>query len=382
MCLLPGLQMLFSFSREEPLHGVEEPEKSVLPEFSLDAIRSDRFQKGVESWFSHNLGYRPTLVRTDNQINYSVFNEISASYASPLVVGKSNALFEKLYIDSYAGRWFVPDKVLERSARKLEDLQNGLKERGIGFLLLITPSKASIYPELIPDAYREPDFDYEKASNYHRFIPMLNRHRINVLDGHATLEQMKSAQATPLFAKGGTHWTENTACIVSKQMFAQLQEITGKPQPSVQCDPTEIRPIPDPFDRDLADLSNVLDPSPFYEQLPYPVAAPGFAAQSGQSRPKMLFIGGSFLWSVFHYLDEQQTYETRDMFYYFSRRFHYPGDHVEPINKGKLDWENDVFRNDIIVLEVNESSIHQLGSGFIAPALKALGKDSKNGKTR
>jgi hypothetical protein len=377
---LPGLQMIFGFSKEEPLHGVEQTIGDSFPKFSLSSFFAEDFQKSVNTWFNGNLGYRPDLIRSDNQLNFSVFGEISSNYASPLVLGRRNTLFEKLYIDSYSGRWYLREKALERVVKKLAELHRLLKARGIVFTVLITPSKAAIYPEDIPRKYRNRNFDYETQSNYHRFIPLLEKYHVPYVDGHRLAAAFKVQSSFPVFAKGGTHWTEYTACKVSQVLLEQISRRGNKQLPLLRCEPIEMKSIPEPFDRDLADLCNLWNALPLYETLPYPLPSASASATSPADQPaavfhpQMLFVGGSFLWSVFHYLDAQNIYSSRDMWYYYSRQFHFPGDEIQPLDKGHIDWEQRVFGKDVVVLEVNESSIHQIGSGFISDALTALRK--------
>lgn len=369
---LPGTQLLFGYSKEEKLHGVEENVATAAPRLHPEAFFAERFQRALEKWWDENIGFRGHLVRTDNQLNFDLFGEISASYASPLVVGLRNSLFEKLYIEHENGMGYVPEKRLQNLARRLIRVQELLKAKGIDFLLLISPSKASIYREDIPARYL--DADAKKIpSNYERLLPMLYSAGVNLVDGRALLEKWKSESAVPVFPKGGTHWTQYTACRISAEVVKKLSSLSGEALVEPPCAPLETKSIPDPFDRDLADLANLWDPTPIYEQLTYPVL-PEMERRPplDSTRPHMLFIGGSFLWSLFLYLDAYQVYSERDMFYYYNRRFHFPGDLVSDIARKDLDWANDILKHKYIVVEVNEITMHTLGSGFLEDALGVL----------
>ncbi len=370
LCSLPGLQMAFHISKIEKLHGVEASAADPAPAFSWAEVLGEQYQGKLEEWLGRNIGYRGQLVRTDNQINYSVFGQISSNYASPLVLGKNNTLFEKLYIDAINGKGMVGDNDLRQSAKKLALLQRLLGERGITFLLLISPAKTTVEMESIPPRYLHPARPAEEKSNYNRLLPMLKEANIRMLDSRELLLRWKREAPRSLFARGGTHWNMETSCRVTGEMLEMLSKASGKPIPRVPCEPVETRDVPDPFDRDLADLCNLWNAAPFYESLPYPVAPAELPAYD-PSRPRMLFIGGSFLWSMFHYLDLFQIYSHRDMYYYFSRRFRFPSREEVPIDKRNFNWD-EVFSNEYIVLEVNEANIRNIGSGFIEAALRAL----------
>jgi len=371
---LPGAQTIWRFAKEEKLHGVEEEVLEAAPAPSRSAFLSEQYQRSFESWLSRNIGFRAYFVRTDNQINFSLFHEISSNYASPLVLGKDNVLFEKLYIDALNGDGYVSDKNLRRITRRVRRLQELLEKRGVTLLIFLTPSKAGIYPEKIPPQYLSPDRPPDEQSNYARLASMLKESDVNLLDARALLQEWKNTAEQPLFARGGTHWTQLTACRVSESLMDRLRPLAPE-IPALRCTPLESRSVPDPFDRDLADLCNLRDSSPLYETLLYPAVEPNLS-DPPPGRPKMLFVGGSFLWSVFFYLDAFQVYSERDMFYYYSRRFHYPGNIVTPINRKELNWDDDVFGHQFIVIEVNEANIQNLGSGFVEDALSKLKESS------
>ena len=367
---LPGAQYLFRFAKEEKLHGVEEETVEAPPSPTKASFLSEEYQRTYESWLSRNIGFRGYFVRTDNEINFRLFHEISSNYASPLVLGKNNTLYEKLYIDALNGAGVTSDKNLRRIVRRVRRLQGLLEKRGITLLVFLTPSKAGIYPENIPERYLLADRPTDEESNYTRLASMLRSAGVRTLDSRKLLRTWKKDAAQPLFARGGTHWTQLTACRVTEALMNDFRPIAPA-IPPIRCEPLESRALPDPFDRDLADLCNLRDSAPLYETLLYPAVEPNLSAPPAD-RPKMLFVGGSFLWSVFFYLDAFQAYSERDMFYYYSRRFHYPENIVTPIDRKKLDWEHDVLQNQFIVIEVNEANVQSLGSGFVEDALNTL----------
>lgn len=141
---------------EPALHGVVEPIPK--PALSLESWWDGRFQRqvqgsgGAEGWIDRHVGLRPVWIKTDNQINFSLFREIPR-HAGPqdITLGKNNWLYEEDYVTSFIGREIAPDKQLRQYASDLRQLQDELKRRGITMLLVISPSKAIHYPEYLPD---------------------------------------------------------------------------------------------------------------------------------------------------------------------------------------------------------------------------------------
>ena len=77
LLLLPTAQMTFKPFRLVPLNGAEiRPER---PAFSWHSFISGEFQKQFDDWFSTVLGFRGHLVRSDNQLNFSLFRELSSA---------------------------------------------------------------------------------------------------------------------------------------------------------------------------------------------------------------------------------------------------------------------------------------------------------------
>jgi hypothetical protein len=138
----------------------------------------------------------------------------------------------------------------------------------------------------------------------------------------------------------------------------------------VTCEPIRVDQTASGADRDLADLLNL----PSVDSLiagPTPHPTCGREVPPGAARPRVLFVGDSFLWTRTSIMDAQQVYLSRDVYYYFSRNFRWPEATVEDIDPEALDWDADVLTRDVVIVEVNEISLHQAGYGFVEAALRA-----------
>ena len=158
------LGKVFGIVSESGVSGMEVKER--FPRLSLGSLWKGACQEGLERWLAARLCLRVTLVRIDNQINYSLFDEISSKANTKVILGVNKWLFEKAYVDSFNNLDAVPSSVLEGKIQSLKKLQIALKEKGIPFLFAITPSKASIYPEYINPKYLIAN-KQEKDSNYY-----------------------------------------------------------------------------------------------------------------------------------------------------------------------------------------------------------------------
>lgn len=368
--LLPAAQMRYGLIEEERLHGVEASVPTVQPSFSWRDFKTEQFQRQFDSWFQEHLGFRGYLIRTDNQLNLSLFSEMSSTYGSPLVLGRESNLFERIYIDDFNQAYRIGEAKVRFLARRIAQARKLLSERGIPLLILLSPSKATVYQEDIPPRYIATDVD-RSTRNYHQLVDELTRAEVPFFDGLAFVLDLKGKSTHRIFPKSGTHWSQHTSCLVVAILAERLSSLIGRQLPQAVCNPPEFRSIPDPFDRDLADLSNIWNVSRFYTPLPYPPARSS-GTESTLHRPNLIFIGGSFLWTIFESFEKNEIYRERTMLYYFKRAFHYPSGRSEPISAKRFDWKERLRGVDAVVLEINEANIHQAGGGSVGDIIRDL----------
>ncbi len=332
------------------LGGIEN--RAPLPRPTLSTWMDGSFQTGFEQWVDQNNGLRRFLVKTANQINYSVFSEVTYKTSSELILGKDRVLYQGSYIDSYNGLDLLPNEGLDAFARDLRRLQDRLSARGVAFLFLLTPSKASVEAQYIPDSllWRQAD----SRTNYQKFLPFLERRGVHYLDGHVAVMSLKENQGFPVFPKGGTHWNYYASLRVTQALISRLESLLGKPLAHLVI--TNIRWDIKPFgtDGDLLKLANLWKPSPFYSMNPCPEVRA--EAPPNAFRPNILFVGGSFTEHPAQWLRDHHVVADPTSFDFYYK---------DPIQ----DLEREVYRRDAVILETNESMIPRRGFGFVETVL-------------
>jgi len=373
--VLPGAQMVFGFVEEEKLVGaVEEVER---PGFDVVAWHDGRFQKQAQDWFAQKFGFRGHLVKTDNQISFSVFREINNNARSQVVLGKDRYLYEKGYIDNLNNRDDVPLSVLEERAQQVKKLQSKLEERGIDFLLLLAPSKATVHPEFVPEKYIL-EHRKDQPTNYEKLVPVLQKHDVEYIDAHEYFVSRKNATSPSFFARGGTHWNYYGLCEFAGAFTQKLDDISGKSHTQVTCSNTKLKNELYGADKDLAHLINLWDKNAIVGPTPYSVVSS--TVSTGVYQPEILFVGDSFLWTLTGMFREQEVYVDQEMYYYFNTAHVYEGNKeilVESIDRENWDFEERVFSKDLIIIEVSETGVNDIGFGFVEKALDALESQEK-----
>lgn len=368
---LPLCQMVFHVFPDVSLKGVVVEQKR--PTFHWANWWNGSFQSAVDQWFNARFGFRGALVKTENQFNFSVFRQIPDGGNVHIVLGKDNTLFERGYIESYLGYDTVPTTTLEQEVASLRELQAQLKKRGVPFVLVISPNKATMYPELLPDAYQKQKA-FAGPTNYGRIKPLLAAAGIVVVDGHELLQEQQAKTDVMLFPRGGTHWTYYGACLVSQKIIETVEAQGKQPLTHISCDPPIIDERPMGTDKDLSELINIWTEADTYGPTPHPKLQAETTPRT--YRPHVVMVGDSFSWALTNTFERLTVYETRDLYYYYSRRSQYPSGTFDYFDKATFDWDKEIFSKDVVIIEANEASMHEIGFGFIPDALRALRNSS------
>ena len=359
---LPGLFRLSGIQSGLVLKGVTRPNKEV--ELCHDSFHDQSYQKSVEQNFLRKSGLRPYLVKTDNQINFSLFRQLSNSYGFKAVLGRNNHLIERAYLASASKLGSKSEEKLEQKVKRLKSFQEALSSKGVEFLLLISPSKPGLYPEVVPAEFRVEGED--RQSSYERFLPLLERYGVNHFDTRAFLEGKKDESEHAFFSPSGTHWNALGACLVTSELISRISTMIGKALKQIDCRPVGMRAKPLPIDQDLSDLANLWRPDVLLE--PVPQVANRTIASGNEFRPNVLFVGTSFMWALLRYFDFHHTFAKRNLYYYFKRDYKYPQMSNHPIARDKISWRH-IAKRDIVIFEVNEAFVNRVGYGFMKVVL-------------
>ncbi len=343
--------------------------KKPIAAFTPSAFFNGTFQDTVEAWLKQHVGFRGFLIKLDNQINYSLFNEFSRNHPRRLILGKKLQLFEEPYIDLYNRVSVADHDALEKKVASLKLLQKSLKRRNITLMLIVTPSKTTIYPEYIPDRMVMTR-NLDRKDSYQTLLPLLERHGINFIDGRKMFLELKREGERQLFPSSGTHWSLYGGYLFTARMITEMERMSGRRLARIASRGTVVSSEPIDLDKDIARLANVLFTRALFTEYLYPETRTD--APRGSWRPGVLIIGSSFCWNILHYLGAHGVFRPLDFYYYFNTAYSYPEKTRRPIDRERVDWRGKVLSRDFIILEVNEVAIGEMGYDFIETALRNL----------
>ena len=341
----------FDWIANRTLSGVST--KKERPPLNVTSWLNGDLQKGVNVLISEHFAGRELLIRGYNQLLFSAFDK---SYMSKeeIIDGKGEDLFQSWYVQVY-GHDVEPIQQAEAEALvvMMKDLTKRLKELGSCFVFVITPSKASVYPEDIPDrCLTKLSRTSRWQSNYDILVPLLKKYKIPYVDGRQMTLEHKDTIPVRAFAKTGTHWTRAVAFFSTAALLQTIAREGGRETPelteSTQC----IDGQPDDKDDDLFRLLNLME-KPNQRYL-HPV----FKIADNWPRRKgvLTFVGGSFVGQIESDLEAAKIFESINHYFYFRDiKYLYPGGVGYPVDENGIPWKADFWNAVAVVLEANEA---------------------------
>lgn len=356
MMIFPLLQSRFGLIGEKPLTGAYSTiTKPDLKRFTRPAWLSGIFQEEFNNQTENHIGFRNSLVRINNQLDYTLFRQANAE---GVIAGKNGELFEEDYIREAKGLFFIGDETWKKKATRLKAVQDTLSALGKTLVVIIEPGKATYYPELSPRKYRNIQSD-GKFSNYGQMLGHFTREGINVLDLDAFFRIKKNENPYPLFLKGGTHWSYYGAALAADTVLAYLSGLSSKSIPDMRIEGTKTLDTIRHPDYDIGLAMNLIFPIRQKEPV-YPVFS--FSETNNSAKADALIVGDSF---YFNWLNDQITpsaFGNCDFWYYNKNITRC--DYVQDGVASDKNFRDEVLKRDIIMIMITGRFHHAFAWNF------------------
>jgi alginate O-acetyltransferase complex protein AlgJ len=333
------------------LYGVTEEKP---PAFNL----ANFFAGEVQTQFSRQIGaalpIHAPAVRIRNQLEYSIFG---LPNAPSVAFGRDKRLYEWAYINEYCGRNGETNaKALAEWADKISDIRDYATSHGKAFIYLITPSKAAVYPEHLPDTQLCPAVLRSTTTKLPQYERALDERGIHYLDTSALMAAERERHGIALFPHGGTHWNALGASLATTQLVSLLQaENPGLDLGGISTVWTESR-SPEGTDRDLVSMLNL-----YWFDTDYPIPKITHNASKIDQTcglTKMMEVGGSFLEQINIALRESRCPPQISYWFYWNfAHVSYANGKRQSVPPREEERLADLAGSDIILLEENEMNI-------------------------
>lgn len=207
---------------------VSQTENRVLADFPVsknDFGNIEISRPAVESWIGDNIGFRSRFVEVYSDIKTKLF-QLPASFS--VVKGAEGWYYYTgdHNIEIATGDYPLTMHDLELIAKYQQQISDYYKSLGKAYILMLTPSKVSVYPEYLPmadDAVERTLVDI--VSDY------LNAHT-DVIVYNSKRNLLASKSDGQLYHKTDTHWNDRGSYAVYKGLFATMVDnglAVGKP---------------------------------------------------------------------------------------------------------------------------------------------------------
>lgn len=371
LLVVPAINMVRPFLSQEPLYGVVANEQR--PPLRLADVGSEEFQRRFSRWFDKNYGIRPTAARIDNSINYHVFHETRAE--QPVKVGPSQMLFlnEQLW---FHNRHDDPRAGIERFARAARKAQDLLAARGKSLVVMVIPSKTTVYRESVPSEWTLPLPTPRPCDEqvYGAFVRQLVREGVTFVDGRALVDrEFPPEKRDRVYSRTGRHLNAVPACrLVQDALDLARPQVQGATIPPIDCSYT-MGPATDFVqgeETDLHRLLNIWTPRPNVP-IAYMTLPPERIPVS--ERADLLVVGSSFAWRTVFEAERNKAFGRIHLFYYNKTVVDRDGRPFYPVPSPKSEeWRRLVFEKKVFLLPTPEEFLPDHNGDFLQELIDAL----------
>jgi hypothetical protein len=332
--------------------------KPETPDFSLKSLVkglwNGTFQTQFGLYFADQLPFRITMTNIYSQIIYSVFNSTDFY----IQIGKENYLIEPGYPQALLKELNSKEKKeLEGKIDIMLELEKALERINKPCIVIITPSKASIYPDKLPSCYQpyiNMKLNGEYGQNgYEYFTEYANKTGLKYFDKHDMFDTMR-LRGEDVFVQGGAHWTGLAVVPYYNLLSKELSALSPKAIGSVTVDKTE-KLYKNPFldDGDLPTRLNLFEhPFNFYS------THIKISTKDTEFQPDIFIVGGSFNW-IWLNMSCGSGWEKTGNNIFGRMLVSWYNSYILELPENTLyrdtttDYQ-DILNNDIIILEMNE----------------------------
>lgn len=347
------------FDGGEQLNGVVDSGEAVA--CSAETVMDGSYQAYLNTYFEQNFLGRKLLIHLRSQMLYSI---CGISPNENVIIGKDKYLYEPWYITQElqiappsSGEYFA------ELGEKLCRLRDTMAENGKELYVFISPSKAHYFREKIPLRYEFLSNEGEFETNDHEeLVKMLEEREISFFDSMRYLEENIGRYESPLFYQSGIHWSHVWGESAAAEFLGYMDSKSRWDLDVLQVDEF-VSEEPIAPDTDLYDSLNLFT-VPHEKWYGTQISL----VKEGADKPNVFLRGSSFMGQSLNMLIRQGVFG-RDVhlenYYYFTDRYTQAGFLSDYGAYDELDMETLVGQTDILILEVNDAGISNMGMGFI-----------------
>ncbi|PID95038.1 MAG: hypothetical protein CSA95_01490 [Bacteroidetes bacterium] len=359
LMLLPLAQQVTGFPRIAKLKGYFVEAKK--PQLKVQHVWDGSYQDSLNSYIEDHIGFRPLLVRLHNTVDYYLYHKINANN---VILGKDDYAFEEGYIHATLGRDFIGEDTISAITAKARVIQDCLQEKGIIFLVVFAPGKATFFPDRIPDAYHPDSVTTTNLEVYRK--KMLDK-KVNLVDFNKWFVEMKDTSSYPLYPQYGIHWSHYGMLLALDSLTHYLEAGRAIDMPEMSWSEVEVSKRLRHTDYDLGEALNLLWQLPTYGAA-YPRVV--FEKEEGKEKPSLLAASDSFFWNWYGTGFTDRFFSRTDFLYYFNQ--YYSSSFSGSKSISELSLLPFVEAHDVVMVMATDGNLKTFAFGFIDKLYEAI----------
>lgn len=370
-----GLLMVFLFAflvqerlhlfKTKPLEGFVE--KTEVPKLTMENYRSGQYQAKLEGHLSETFGFREPVIRVYNQYLWWCYRK---TYCHFIVPGKSGYLFYSEAINDYYGieslkMYRTYDRAREwarKNVLMMDKLRQVLKDYGVEFLCFMGPNKTQLYPEYLPYHAPAPAGAINTAAYYDSLMNVIGFPHIEMTRWYKAMKDTCSFQLIP---KRDTHW-RYAAAYGFDSLFCYMDRLNDFGIPDIHVNgmielDTNYR---ENDEKTLNLIFPIRNDAPKYR--------PDVTVDNGEGchKPKVLFVGDSFIWDLETYLPWKEIMDDVEIWFYNESAFVGFEKEYHPVTE--INRLRSILNKDFVLWYSSGSQWCRATYGFVEDALLQL----------
>jgi acetyltransferase AlgX (SGNH hydrolase-like protein) len=357
---LPFIQQYFPFVASGSLYGFSSNASNT--DLSWDTWVAGNYQEKKSKYLNDEAGFRPDLVRLNNQLDYSLFGKLNAN---GVVEGTNHSFYMSRYIDCYFGRDYVGyDRILEKM-RKIKAISDTFARLGKSLIVIYSPAKEFMYPEYIPESFKTTP---GSITNYESCLHIGDSLKINQVDFNGWFYSMKNSSKDLLYSKQGIHWSVYGSYLAADSLIKYVEHLRNIRMPHPVWTKIEHTSQPRDSDNDIEKILNLIYPVTT-ETFSYPVVS--YTEDTTMVKPKVIYLGDSFIDMWLTAGIPQHINSDWQVWFWFCVVYCKDGNSsgsARKVDIPQYDWISAMNNTDCIVVMYTPVNLSVLGEGFIEKA--------------
>lgn len=223
---------------------------------------ADGLKSGLENWLNDNIGFREQFVKLNTNINFRI---LKRSPSNKVALGRDGWYFYTMddNLKIAEGTYPLTKDTLEKIKNQQEKLQAYFNKQGIEYVLILPPSKVSIYPEYIKSG------NFTSRATPDDIVAAYLKENSTVKVIKLKDELLKAKEQEQVFYKTDTHWNQSGAYVGYQTIINQLNKLG-----LIHSNPVEVKKVPSTHKGEFAAMMGDVDLLPNEETLNTEIISP------------------------------------------------------------------------------------------------------------